>query len=123
MCGRKQHLSSKQRTQPPDRALVTTLRSVDRVQAQNALMTSSDRDLALALMYLEDRERAAVFARVSPAKAARVHSELLLQQRLRIEYRQYLDAVERVISRLRGAGRRSGVASYLRPRRTGRQIS
>ncbi len=86
-------------------------------------MTSSDRDLALSMMYLEDRERAALYARVSPAKVSRVHSELLLQQRLRIEYRQYRDAVERVIGRLRGAGRFSSTASYLRPRRAGRNVS
>ncbi len=103
----------------PDRTLLSVIATNDRVHVQNALMTVSDRDLALALMCLIDRERSMVLQRISPSKARRVHAEVVLHQRLHIEYRQYHDAIQRVIARLRGEAAAARAGSYLRPRRPG----
>ncbi len=81
-------------------------------------MKTGDRDLALAMMFLEDRERGELLERVSSQKAARVRAELQLQERLRIEYRHYLDAVQRLTAELGGSRCARSRGSYLRPHRT-----
>ena len=100
----------------PERILVSLITTGQAAQVQNALMTVSDRDLALSLRHLSEHERTAVLTRVSGSKAGRVHAEILMQRRLGIEQRQYLEAIQRVIARVRGESSKP-VASYLRPRR------
>ncbi len=124
MSGRQQrkHLRASGRTAsscnaPPDRALAAAAAAAGPVQVQNVLMKTGDRDLALAMMYLEEHERAELLGRVSSRKAARVRAELQLQERLRIEYRHYLDAVHRLTAELGGERCPRSSAGYLRPHR------
>ncbi len=104
------------RPQSPNDRLVATLRSLAPVAAQNCLMRRGDREIALSMMYMRERDRAAVLALVPQAKARRILAEMSLHRRLVIRYDQYVTAVEHVMA---GLGDRSPGAfrSYLRPRR------
>lgn len=80
-------------------------------------MASPDRDVALAMLYMNDEERDSVLSRVAPVKAARVREELLLQERLQITQDQYEMTVENLVARVSRSSRPRSVRSYIRPRR------
>jgi hypothetical protein len=93
------------------------MQSVGRVEAQNRLMGMTDRELAMAMMYMEDRDRSRIFSSLSPSKAGRVREEIRLHGRLNIRYNQYLLAVDQVCSALAKSRPNSPFKSYIRPRR------
>ena len=94
--------------------LLVLLRGLGSVAAQNGLMRLGDRDLAIALTYMDRSERDRVLRLLSPAKAARVADELDYQSRLRITAQQYRTLVETVIAQLR-SGAAGATRSYVRP--------
>ncbi len=108
------------RPQSPNDRLVAALRSLPPVAAQNCLMRLGDREIALSMMYMGDRDRADVLELLPEAKTRRVVAEMSLHRRLVIRYDQYVTAVEHVMA---GLGDRSPGAfrSYLRPRRPDRR--
>ncbi|MFP4484464.1 MAG: hypothetical protein ACLFO1_06380 [Spirochaetaceae bacterium] len=80
-------------------------------------MATSDRDVALALLYVCEEERRPVLAAVSRAKRTRVEEEILLQQRLQISWQHYETAVLRLIRALQENSPQKSARSYLRPLR------
>ena len=101
----------------PNDEFVRLVRSFKRVDAQNRLMSMADREIALAVMCMEDDDRSYLLSLLSPAKSSRVCEEIELQERLAIGFKQYLKAVEHAIGKLQAPGRTSSIKSYLRPKR------
>lgn len=101
----------------PHQRLIRIIRSLPPEVAQNRLLRTSDRELALSMMYLDDNERASILSMVSMQKERRIQEELTLHERLHITYKQYRIAIEHVIEKLMTARGNSSFKSYLRPRR------
>ena len=101
----------------PNQRLVAALQGMPRVDRQNRLMGISDREIAVAMMYMEDRDRNHIFAVISPVKSRRIQEELRLHERLTIRYDDYVKAVQEVLGRLESGPQKSRFKSYLRPRR------
>ena len=99
----------------PQEELLRLVRAFPKADAQNRLMAVTDRELALSLMYLADSERGFVLSFLSRQKAERVREELRLQEKLRISYGQYLQAITNILERFRTAGSKKSMKSYLRP--------
>lgn len=99
----------------PHEELLQIVRSFPRAEVQNKLMTVTDRELALSMMYLSDSERSLVLSRLGKQKAERVREELRLQEKLRITYGQYLQAVNNILEKFRFSGSKKSMKSYLRP--------
>ncbi len=100
----------------PNDRLVAALHALGAVEAQNSLMRLGDREIALAMMYMRDKDRGALLALLPVPKAQRITSEMRLHRRLVIRYDQYVTAVESVLASLEQRGR-AAFRSYLRPRR------
>jgi len=106
----------------PNDQLLRALAGLPRVEAHNRLTRLGDREVALAMMYMRDADRAALLALLPAAKARRVGEEMVLHRRLAIRYDQYTAAVDAVVAALaapREGARRHAFRSYLRPRRPG----
>ena len=103
------------RADTPNNRLVQQVRSLPRVLAQNSLMRAGDREIALAMMYMEDADRAFFFSLLPAAKVKRIQEELVLQQRLKITYDQYKKAVEQVTASLGSKRGGDSIKSYIRP--------
>lgn len=99
----------------PKRTLLHLIRTSNPVVVQNALMRASDREVAMAMRFMESHECQDVLSKVAKAKARRIEEERLLQEHLRIRNEQYESAVARLIDLLSGRKSRS-VPSYIRPR-------
>jgi hypothetical protein len=78
-------------------------------------MRLGDREIALAMMYMENPDRTALLALLPAAKVRRIREEMALHRRLAIRHEQYLAAIERVLEGL-ADGAPGGFRSYLRPR-------
>ena len=102
---------------PQAEALQRLLAKLPKVVVQNRLMATSDRDIALALLYFSNTDREAVLSAVSRAKRARVEDEILLQKRLRISRKHYEMAVAGLIRALEQNSAQSSSRGYLRPLR------
>jgi hypothetical protein len=100
--------------------LLTAAGRLSQVQLQNRLMRASDREIALAMMYMEDRDRNRIISHLGKRKGSRVQEELDYQSRLAVTYEQYRVAVSRILDLLRNEGNTESVRSYIRPRGTGR---
>jgi hypothetical protein len=66
------------------RPFLEAARTEPPASAQARLLNSADRDVAVVLWALEERERAEVFALVGPAKAARLAEELERMEHVRL---------------------------------------
>ena len=93
------------------------IRELEPVEAQNRLLRVADRELAIAMLYMEERERQELFAFLSPAKAKRVKEEYGFAERRAVRYDQYRVVIEGVITQLSRSGAGAPMRSYLRPRR------
>lgn len=101
----------------PNEQLVRRARALPRVRVQNGLMRAGDREIALSMMYMDDRDRTFFFSLLPAAKVKRIREELTLQQRLKITYDQYrkaITALTEAIGSERGGG---SIKSYIRPTR------
>lgn len=104
------------RTAPHQRVL-ELIRSLDRVDVQNRLLRTSDKEIALSLIYMSDWQQDFVLEFLGTVKEARVRQELERYRHTRILYRQYEMAVHTVIRSLEG-GRLTGARVYYRPLRS-----
>jgi hypothetical protein len=80
-------------------------------------MATSDRDVALALLYVPKEERRPVLEAISKAKRMRVEEEILLHERLQIAWKHYETAVSQLIRALQENSAQKSARSYLRPLR------
>lgn len=102
---------------PPQNRLLQVIRRLPTAEAQNRLMSVTDRELALSMMYLSEPDRNFVLSYISGKKSERVREELRLQQKIRITYTQYSRALNNIVNRLQTAGPADSMKSYLRPYR------
>lgn len=102
----------------PARRLLSLAASLPREVAQNRLMRIADRELAVAMMFMDDRERERLLLLLAPAKARRVREELVIQKHITVSYDQYLVMVDHAIGVIENEGRSESLRSYLRPRRS-----
>ncbi|MFO8065064.1 MAG: hypothetical protein ACQETQ_01000 [Spirochaetota bacterium] len=93
------------------------------VVVQNRLITASDRDVALSMLYLKDGDRARMLEKLSAAKQRRIVEELERHEHLQITYAQYESAIRSIIRALEQDSVQQKVHSYVRPRRASRRSS
>lgn len=98
----------------PNEELKKTMYALPSLNLQNRLMAAPDREIALSMMYMDDKDRAYLFSVLSAVKQKRIHEELALHARLRISYQQYRMALRSVMAVLTGTGV-GGLKSYLKP--------
>jgi len=84
---------------------------------QNRLMRIPDREMALAMMYMEDTDRLYIFSKLSSAKARRIREEIGHNKGVHITYDQYKKTISHVIAGLSGRPKTEKMKSYLRPKR------
>ena len=100
----------------PDQVFTDLLHKKTHVNLQNILMPISDRELAICMLYLSEKERQFLFSFLSSVKQKRINQEQKYLKSLNISYLQYRTVIDDVILRLQGiAG--EGIRSYVRPRR------
>ncbi len=97
--------------------MLDTLKKLPGVDVQNRLSICSDRELALATMYMELLQRSWFLSFLPEAKVKRVQEEINLQKRLHIRYDYYLRALQRIQEILLRRKPSSEFTSYLRPRK------
>ncbi|MBN2444361.1 MAG: hypothetical protein JXJ04_23565 [Spirochaetales bacterium] len=86
------------------------------VQAQNILMASADREIAIALLYLEDTDKEFVFSFIAASKEDRIKEEMRLLKKTKITDERYRLILSRLINRLKGKGEGPHRRSYFKPR-------
>jgi hypothetical protein len=97
--------------------LLKLIRTLPRIDVQNTLMTSSDRELALSLFYMDETDRRYVLSLLSSEKKRRVGEELFLHNRIYITRAQYERTIQAVINKLKLLRRGGDFKSYLRPKK------
>lgn len=100
----------------PEYALLNLLRASPGTEAQNILMSTPSREIAMTIQNLPEGERGEFYRHLSPKKRKAVVDELELQQKLRLEPAQRSRMAENLLSRFAG-GKQRTIPSYLRPRR------
>ena len=100
----------------PEYALLNLLRSSPGTAAQNILMSTPSREIAITILSLPESERGEFYRHLSPKKREAVVEELALQKKLRIEPAHRKRMAENLLSRFAG-GKQQTIPSYLRPRR------
>lgn len=103
---------------PPYQAILDLLRVLPAADAQNRLMRSTDRDLAMVLVYLPEDRRRAFLSHVGSAKEQRVKLEMERLSRSRLQYRYYEQACAAILGVLRGSQPRGGRSFYRPPGRS-----
>ncbi len=90
-----------------------------KVTLQNMLMKIPDREIAVSIMALEDREKELFFSLLSPAKVLRLKEELQYQEKLDIRHDRYLKIVNKFLSYFEPGKKQFKNQSYIRPKRPG----
>ena len=99
------------------RRIFSIFREGDRIKVENILMTIPDREIAVALLQLERREREEILSLISPAKAGRVREEIDYQETLYIPPDRYLKIIRKFVSYFEDGNKDYKHRSYIRPRR------
>lgn len=93
---------------------IRLIREGEPVKIQSRLMNASDKDLAMAVTYLDESERLFVFSRLSPAKAERVKA--VLARGASFGRGEYNSTVNHLNRHLLSARPLPPLKSYYRPR-------
>lgn len=101
----------------PEQKILDLVRVLPAVDVQNRLMTVTDGDFAVAMLYMKDHERERLLGFVSTEKARRVREELRRNEHVRILYTQYEISAGTVIRILSGSRGVQATKRYFRPRR------
>lgn len=99
----------------PEQDLLKLLDTAPPVKLQNRLMTAGDKDLAVALTFLNREERERVLALVSAAKQERIRQALDRAPRLR--YGEYRRITLGLLDHLKGQKPQAASRTYYRPPR------
>jgi len=90
-----------------------------KVTLHNMLMKIPDREIAVSIMALDDREKELFFSLLSPAKVLRIKEELQYQEKLDIRHDRYLKIVNKFLSYFEPGKKQFKNQSYIRPKRPG----
>jgi flagellar motor switch protein FliG len=88
---------------------------------QNTLMKIPDREIAVALMALNEQERSLVFSHISQAKTRRVQQEIRYQFTLDIRPDRYEKIVGKFVSYFEPGKKQFKDKSFIRPMRRKRR--
>ena len=99
----------------PDRILADLLVQINAAELQNRLFRLSNREIAVAMTYLSDRERRILFSAMPPEKNSLVLEEIRFQENVIVSRPFYLSVMKRVINILAGNSDDSFRKGYLRP--------
>ena len=97
----------------PHREFIRLIREGDPVKVQSRLMSSSDKDLAVALTFLGEAERLYVLSRLSRSKADRVNA--VLRRGSKFGGEEYRKTVTHLNRHLRSDKPLPPLKSYYRP--------
>ncbi len=97
--------------------ILALLKYEDRVKIVNVLMKIPDREIAVSLMTLDEREREVAFSLLSPVKVRRVKEELQYQEKLDISHDRYTKIVRKFLSYFEPGKKDYKNQSYIRPKR------
>lgn len=100
----------------PDQVLSDLLHKGSHANLQNILMRVSDRELAICMLYLSEKDETFLLSFLPVVKQDRIKQEQSYLKKLNIRYPQYRTVIDDVILRLQGAPG-GGIRSYVRPRR------
>lgn len=100
-----------------NKTLLDCIRGSQYVTVQNALMRVSDQNLALALYYLHEEDRAFVLSFVAAAKMDRVETALTRLEQVKVKDEYCSRAVDLIIGRIRGDAGADQQTGYYRPRK------
>lgn len=98
----------------PDQVLSELLHSKTHANIQNTLMRISDRELAISMLYLSEKDESFLYSFLSPKKQTRIKQEQIYVKSLHLRYPQYRTVIDDVILRLQGV-HGDGIRSYIRP--------
>lgn len=88
----------------------------DRINAQNILMKISDREIALSMLYMDQKEENIIFSLLSEQKNKRIKEELSYQKKLKINYKLYCDISENLLKKFKKNKNNKNQRTYIRPR-------
>ncbi len=98
----------------PEQRLLKIIRIIPPAEVQNRLMRITDRELAICLLYMDEKERPRILNTLGNVKRQRVIQEIGYVSHLRLRYPQYRVVIEKVIGILTGSDDGS-IRSYIRP--------
>ena len=93
---------------------------MDKIEAQNILMTIPNREIAISMITLSKLDRDYILSFVSPGKHSKIVDELELQNRLQITYKQIKSVSDNIYLRLQKINKKD-LNSYLRPLKKNRK--
>jgi len=99
----------------PDKVLANLLKAGTHSNIQNILIRISDRELAICMLYLSEKDEIFLLSFLSSVKQNRIKQEQVYVKSLHLRYPQYRTVIDNVILRLQGLSR-AGIRSYIRPR-------
>jgi hypothetical protein len=99
----------------PDEKIIYLIKFLPKVTVVNKLMKAQDRDIALSMMYMDEKNKEILFSFLSDSKIKRIKSEIKLHKRLKIKYSQYRKAVNTISKALEAQSDSQKKKSYLRP--------
>jgi len=100
----------------PDKVLSNLLKTGTHSNIQNILMRISDRELAICMIYLSEKDKIFLLSFLSSVKQNRIKQEQIYVKSLHLRYPQYRTVIDNVILRLQGLSG-EGIRSYIRPRK------
>lgn len=100
----------------PDQIFSDLLYKGSHAHIQNTLMRISDRELAICMQYLLEKDEIFLLSFLPQLKQDRIKQEQSYLKRLNIRYTQYRTIIDNVILRLSGM-QGGGIRSYIRPKR------
>lgn len=95
--------------------IIKLARTLSKADAQNRLMTLTDRELALCMLYFKDVERRFLFSFLPAAKCGRIKQELELAERVTVHQNVYTAALKKVFDVLKYNKAVKNKSSYLKP--------
>lgn len=96
---------------------LSLLRNMTHVTTQNKLMACTDREIAAAMLYMDDVNREYVFSFLARSKEERIKEEIRLLKKTRITNEQYRKILSRLTKHINGEGSGPQQRSYFKPRK------
>ena len=96
---------------------LSLLRNMTHVMTQNKLMACTDREIAVAMLHMDDVDREYVFSFLARSKEERIKEEIRLLKKTRITKEHYRKILLKLIKQIKGEGSGPQSRSYFKPRK------
>ena len=97
----------------PDRKLFKLIQNSNRITIERILNSSSDKEIAVSVLYLSDFERGIIFSYLAPVKRKRVIEEI--RRSPEVKYSIYKLIIEKLIKALETGHQDKKSSSYFKP--------